>query len=296
MPEDTLLDKRQFGSAADFDQDWTEALSQDGGRWLIYPTTQPVKQFDLFEQVKAQEVDAVLAAHHLDQGLVLEYGCGAAGMSVYLANHGFRAVACDISVNALHLAQLNMDRHLASGSTDSVHVAAGDVLQLPFADASFDVVMSYGLLEHFAPEIVDVVLAEVVRTLRPGGLFIADIAHRRFSVRTLGMWLSLIGSLAYHAATLRWQRLPSMTGAYLDALYENDLDNKAWSGALQRAGLQDVQVRICHPFPPLALSGRPERAYVALMQQLLPMWRRFHRDQPAWARWWGWLYLVWGVK
>lgn len=285
-----------MGSVEDFEKEWARALDQDGGRWLIYPSAQPITQFELFEHVKAREVDDLLDKHCLRKGLVLEYGCGAAGMSIYLANKGFDAVACDISFNALRLARLNMTRHLASDLVGRFNPLCADVFHLPFADATFDVVMSYGLLEHFASEAINAVLVEVIRTLRPGGLFIADIAHGRFSVRTLGILLSLTGSTIFHAITLRWRRLPNLWNAYLRAFYENKLSDREWLDALRRAGLHNVHLRICHPFPPLALSNRPERIYVWLMRCLRSLWDWFHRSQPPWARWWGWLYLVWGVK
>jgi SAM-dependent methyltransferase len=296
LSEDGRDSGRHLGSATDFDREWAKALDRDVGQVLIYPAAQPATQFDLFEKVKSEEIDALLEDHHFTSGLVLEYGCGAAGISIYLANRGFRTVALDLSPKALYLARLNMERHRAASEPGQIAMTTGNVLRLPFADAVFGVVMSYGLLEHFAPDVVDAVLNEVIRTLRPGGLFLADIVPGRFSVRTLGTWLSLIASIVFHALTLRWQRLSELPGAYLDALYENDLDDRAWSSALQRGGLHDVQVRICHPFPPLALSGQPEKIYVSLMRRLYPVWRWFHHTQPLWARWWGWLYLVWGVK
>ena len=288
-----VINQRRSGSPAAFEEQWLEAIRQGGGRWLIYPVERPATQFDLFEQVKAAEVDVVLNRYQFKRGLALEYGCGAAGMSIYLVNKGFQAVTCDLSFKALRLSRMNAARHLAEGSPESMHGVAANVFCLPFADRAFDVVMSYGLLEHFAPNILDAVLTEVIRTLRPGGLFIADIAHGRFSVRTLGVWLSSIGSTLFHTVTLRWRQLPD---AYLEVLYENDLDERQWSAALQRAGLSDVNARILHPFPPLAMSGRMERLYVSLLKFARPMWRWFDRTQPSWGRKWGWLYLVWGIK
>jgi len=281
---------------ADFERQWEEALACGGGRWLIYPTDSPTTQAELDEEIKAVQVRELLDKFGLNQGIVLEYGCGAAGMSVYLANHGFRAIACDISVNALQVARLNAEHHLVKGADTRFYTVAGDTFRLPFADQAFDVVMSYGLLEHFAPDVLDEALNEAMRTLRPGGLFVADIAHSRFSVRTVATWVNLIGSLIIHAVTLRWQRLSGLPVAYLDPLYENDLDDQAWARALQFSGLHDVQVRICRPFPPLALSGWSERLYVQLLQRLRPLWEWFDRAQPRWGRKWGWIYLVWGTK
>ena len=298
MVKDTELEKtaRKRGSVDDFERDWQEALSGNLQRYLIYPADKPTTQFELFEHIKAEYVSESLKASKLQNGIVLEYGCGAAGMSAYLAARGFRVVACDLSFNALRLANINAQQHLAPDTLQQFHSVAANTFQLPFSDEAFDVVMSYGLLEHFAPEALDSVLVEVVRTLRPGGLFVADIAHGRFSSRQVGAWISLATSLLFHFITLRWQKLEGLPGAYLKHYYENDLDEQAWGQALKRADLSAVQVRIYHPFPPLALSGWPEKLYVALMQWAHPVWQWFDRAQPRWGRFWGWLYIADGIK
>ncbi|MBN1886746.1 MAG: methyltransferase domain-containing protein [Thermoflexales bacterium] len=287
---------RQCGSVGDFEREWAEALACGGGRWLVCPTDSPSTQAKLDEQIKAAQVRDVLHAAGLTQGLALECGCGAAGMSVYMADLGFRSVACDISMNALRLARLNAACHLNQQSIERFSMARGNVFTLPFGDASFDLVASYGLLEHFAPGVLDQVLGEMLRVVRPGGMVIADIVPGCFSVRTLGMWVNLLGSLAAHALTLRWRRLPALPAAYLDSLYENELEAEAWAEALRGAGLRDVQVRVNRPFPPLALSGWPERLYVRLLQRVRPLWEWFDRAQPGWGRRWGWMYLAWGTK
>lgn len=290
------LDRRQLGSPEDFEREWRTALAGEAPRYFIYPVDTPTTQFELFEQVKAQHVCQSLQTHNLPNGLVLEYGCGSAGMSAYLAQRGYRVVASDLSINALKVAALNAHQHLTPEAHPRFHKTAGDTFALPFADATFDVVMSYGLLEHFGPEALDKALREISRTLRPGGMFIADIVHGRFSVRQVGVWLSLIASLLFHAATFRWQKLRMLPKAYLSHYFENDLDEHAWAQALTRAGLTGVQVRICHPYSPLALSGWSERFYVRLLTWGLPLWRWFDQTQPTWGRYWGWLYLAEGIK
>ncbi|MHB0869404.1 MAG: class I SAM-dependent methyltransferase [Chloroflexota bacterium] len=288
--------ERRLGSAQDFDREWREALDLGGAQRLIYPENDPRTQFALFEQVKAAEVDRLFSAQGLTGGLVLECGCGAAGMSIYLANRGFRPVAADLSTNALRIARLNARAHAGTKGIERLDTVAADVFSLPFADNSFDVVMSYGLLEHFEPSAVRGALLELVRTLRPGGLFVSDIAHGRFSVRTLGIYISLAGSLVSSAATMRLGRLPAIWRSYLDAYYENDMGSGEWVAALKSAGLQGASTKTCHPFPPLALAGGIERAYVSLMRQCRRSWEWFHRAQPPGIRGLGWLYLVWGVK
>jgi SAM-dependent methyltransferase len=70
-------------------------------------------------------------------------------------------VGLDIAVSALHRAQRR-----ASRAWSFVH---GDMMQLPFRSASFDVVFSFGVLA-LTPDPTRA-LSEMVRVLRPGGLF-----------------------------------------------------------------------------------------------------------------------------
>ena len=66
---------------------------------------------------------------------------------------------------------------------DRVQVLAGDASVMPLADASFDTVVCFTMLHHLPSKILqDRVLAEVLRVLRPGGVFIGTdgLADRIF--------------------------------------------------------------------------------------------------------------------
>jgi len=287
---------RDKGSLDEFERDWDAAFTKKLDRYHIYPTDAPTTQFEMFEMMKSKLVMDILAEAGLSRSKVLEYGCGAAGMSIYLANQGFQVVACDLSVKALKIAKYNSDRHLSSDTKQNLSSLRADAFNLPFQDNSFDIVMSYGLLEHLSLEPLRQMLVSVVRVLRPGGLFIADIAHGRFSLRTVGIWLNLCGSVIYHFVKLDWRNLSSIPKAYLDHYYENDLDKQAWEAELNHRGLRITQSKVCHPLPPLALKGSPEHLYVALMRESQSAWEWYHRVQPTWGRNLGWLYLVSGTK
>ena len=120
-------------------------------------------------------------------GRSLEVGCGSARMSATLAAQGYDTVCLDFSETALISARRNYDTMGASGV-----LTQGDAYRLPFRDGSFDAVLSAGLLEHFAdPQpIVD----EMVRILRPGGIFYSDIVPRKFSLFRSLNFLTLGGS------------------------------------------------------------------------------------------------------
>ncbi|MDX2708378.1 class I SAM-dependent methyltransferase [Streptomyces sp. PA03-6a] len=101
---------------------------------------------------------------------VLEIGAGAAQCSRWLAAHGARPVALDLSHR-----QLQHARRIDDGHSPFPLVQA-DAGALPFADASFDHACSaYGAL----PFIADTahVMREVRRVLRPGGRWVFSVTH-----------------------------------------------------------------------------------------------------------------------
>ena len=103
---------------------------------------------------------------------VLDLGCGV-GWGGQVAHDGGAAlvVGLDLSVTAIDLA--------ATTPPGPVWLL-GDGGRLPFADGSFDRLLSFGSLEHF-PD-VPAALAEVRRTLRPGGIAVVVVPN--FYVRT----------------------------------------------------------------------------------------------------------------
>jgi 2-polyprenyl-3-methyl-5-hydroxy-6-metoxy-1,4-benzoquinol methylase len=73
---------------------------------------------------------------------VLDAGCGPGNLVPELARRGWQVCALDASPNMLRLARAN--------ASDYINVAyqAGNIEALPFADASFDVVCSAGVIEY----------------------------------------------------------------------------------------------------------------------------------------------------
>ena len=284
------------GSVIEFEKEWEEAVRRQGGRWLIYPEARPRNQWAMFEHVKIEQIQALLAQHHTGQGRVLEYGCGAAGVSIFLANQGFQTTALDVSRNALTVARINAGRHTSARAIDTTHLVQGDTFRLPFKDESFDIVMSYGLLEHFDRDWLEVAIAEVLRTLKPGGLFLADIVPGKPSVRTLGIAVSFATSFLYLLLSLRWSRLSSLYHRYFHEHYENDLDHGDYLRILKAHGLRSTRVQVCRPFPPLALPRGIDALYTRMMRLLLPFWRWFDKTDHWLIDRVGWMYLVSGRK
>lgn len=96
-------------------------------------------------------------------GAALDMGCGAGRVAVPAAATGLPIVGIDLDA-----AMLAEARHGAAGLQFAP--VRGTITRLPFADASFGTVLSINVL-HLVPE-WQAVLAEALRVLRPGGLFI----------------------------------------------------------------------------------------------------------------------------
>lgn len=102
---------------------------------------------------------------------VLEIGCGTGVHARLLAEAGARVTAVDLTPTAVELTRRRIGEH---GLT--VDVREADAQALPFADASFDFVWSWGVVHH--SEDTRRVVAEIARVLRPGGRLALMVYHR----------------------------------------------------------------------------------------------------------------------
>jgi ubiquinone/menaquinone biosynthesis C-methylase UbiE len=84
----------------------------------------------------------------------------------------------DLSGNSLAATRANAE---AEGVADRVVIQTGDARKLPFADASFDVVVSNAALHNiYNAQERRAAVREIARVLKPGGwVLIADIRHTR---------------------------------------------------------------------------------------------------------------------
>jgi SAM-dependent methyltransferase len=159
-PDDAARNRAFWDSASDeYQQRHAEHIGRPEPRWGMWQL--PDGELGVIGDVAGKDV--------------LELGCGAAQWSILLARAGARPVGLDNSERQLAHARRLMRE--ASVEFPLVHASAETV---PLADATFDVVFcDHGALTFADPYLV---VPEVARVLRPGGLF-------AFSHSTLFSWL-----------------------------------------------------------------------------------------------------------
>ena len=105
---------------------------------------------------------------------VLDLGCGVGRHALLFAEHGF-------SVEAIDGAEAGLDflRREAAARGLQVSVRQGNADLLPFADASFDYVLSWNVIFHGTLGDVGRRLAEIWRVLKPGALYQGTMLSQR---------------------------------------------------------------------------------------------------------------------
>lgn len=210
-------------------------------------------------------------------GRSLEVGCGAARLSCLLAGRGFRTVGLDTSVAGLSRARLNYRHAGLSGA-----LVRGNGFTLPFADGSFDLVMSTGLLEHY--EDPSALVEEMARVLRPGGLFYSDIVPRGFSLFRSLQW---VGSLR-----------DRLLGRPRDGFFERRFEPSELVDLLRSAGLREPRVFAAGVVPPylplISRSPSLRAAQVRFVERTRRFWQRL--DGTSIASVLGFYYFAWARK
>ncbi|MEO9527376.1 class I SAM-dependent methyltransferase [Roseibium sp.] len=104
----------------------------------------------------------------------LDLGCGVGRHALAFARAGFETHAVDMSEAGL--AELEKS---AGSEGLAVRTQLAPMTDLPFADNSFDHVLSFNVIYHGDPAIVAKAIAEIARVLKPGGVYQGTMLSKR---------------------------------------------------------------------------------------------------------------------
>ena len=104
---------------------------------------------------------------------VLDVATGTGVVSLYLAQKGGRIEALDITEAMIEQARKKAE----SLRLDNISFRIGSALELPFENASFDVVTSNKFFHLIPQEMQKKVIGEMLRVLKPGGYLVVEFKN-----------------------------------------------------------------------------------------------------------------------
>ncbi|MFF3976537.1 methyltransferase domain-containing protein [Streptomyces sp. NPDC001828] len=182
----------------------------------------------------ATETLTQVLATHLAAGKehkLLDIGCGAGNPALRIA----QLTGADVTgvTNSRRQTELATQAAIDAGLSGRAHFDYGDALELPYADAAFDIAWAMESMFHIDDR--PRMLSEAARVLRPGGrLVISDLA--------------LVGTIDSHAQSVAAGFCRAFEGP--SVVHKDD-----YAPLLTAAGLQDVQVHdLSEPTRPTATA------------------------------------------
>jgi SAM-dependent methyltransferase len=157
--------------AAQWDACWGNEASQP---W--YPDEQVVRF--LARYVTRRTGFAPQAVRHATSATPrgLDLGCGKGRHVVLMCELGIVAHGLDVSDVAIGFASSWL-----KSRGQSADLRTGSMSDLPYADASFDLVLSHGVFDHALEAVRLKATAEVARVLKPGALFFVSVISEQDS-------------------------------------------------------------------------------------------------------------------
>jgi SAM-dependent methyltransferase len=167
MPEDAVL--------TDMRADWNRRAEEDANYYVAFGRkNQSLDEFFASgaDQVRAFETELKRKPAAFWKGVsALEIGCGPGRLLRPLSRHFREIHGIDVSDEMLRRARQNLE----GVPNIHLHPASGAALS-GFPDDSFGFIYSYAVFQHIpSREVVMNYLAEAVRALAPGGLFVFQI-------------------------------------------------------------------------------------------------------------------------
>lgn len=158
---------------------------------------------------------------------ILEAGCGFGQWVFWMAEQGYQTIGIDLAPKAIRTAK----NYANKNKIKNCEFIEGDVRKLPIKDDYFDIIFSFGLIEHFhKPEVI---LKELKRVLKPGGK----------------IFLSVPNLYSFHTLT---RIVLKITGKW-NLGYERSYNKKSLNKLFKKSGFEPLR---CGIMPGGELFGR----------------------------------------
>lgn len=179
------------------------------------------------------EVDRVLSGVALARRRVLDFGCGAGGVTLHIAEAYGPAEIIGYDVEELVIMRARMAT-AKRGLSSVARFVSSPPGRLPFDDDTFDVVFSKDAMIHVPDK--EALFSELFRVLKPGGVFTASdwlIGHDGEPSEDMKAYIAAEGLRFGMASSRRYLRAMAAAG-FVDGAAEN---RNAWYRDVARAEL-----------------------------------------------------------
>jgi len=184
-----------------------------------------------------EEVDRVLDGVDVAGRSVLDIGCGAGGVTLHILrkHDAGHVTGFDVEEPVIRHA---VDRAAMMGETYRASFVQAAPGELPFADASFDIVFSKDALLHVPDK--DALFADIFRVLKPGGVFAASdwlISHDGEPSQDMKDYVAAEGLSFSMASPARYRRAMEQAGFADIAI----VDRNPWYREVARGELERLK-------------------------------------------------------
>ena len=253
------------------------------------------------QRVSVEHQDAVFTEFHSDflreifsaapGRLIANLGCGKGTHSIPMEHRGFRVVNADFSVDALVLTR---DYYESQGFKPLL--VRCDIKALPFKTETFDIVMNFGVMEHFHD--IEVPYREMYRILKPKGVFQSEVVTKRFSLYSIELFIVALLYLVFNLVTFRLSKVRGLFRSDTQGhdFFENSYPLTQYEKVISELGVSDLKsvgVRPCMYFP---LPPSLDKVYSKIFKIFLLLCRRRTTSGSRFSKRWCPVWLLYGIK
>lgn len=262
---------KKLGDAESFNRNWE---TRHETNYLHWTNGEVKNQIQLAFRRHWLTFNKIIKDSNIDGNKSLEVGCGRGSLSAYFSENGWDTTLLDISKVVIEKAKEAFYRSNLNAKFD-----VGDCLSLPYADESFDLVFSIGLLEHF--EDFNQVILEQSRVLKNNGLFIGYVVPElKDSLQKNYNWINeILKAVTPKNIVLQHKeiiyRSDELSPKYLHVMKENKLTN-CWSSGIYSLPMISHSIE----FPFTLLNDQAEKILVKHFQNLLKEKEKINKSDP----------------